>query len=62
MEPDNPKVKISVVDENGAVRTPVFVHGVLEDYRAWDSQMDPFSKHFRAIAYSRRYNFPTRTG
>lgn len=36
----------------------VFVHGGMEDYRAWDAQFTPLAKHFRLIAYSRRYNFP----
>jgi len=39
--------------------TPVlFVHGGLDDYRYWKSQMEPFSQHYRVIAYSRRYNYP----
>ena len=39
--------------------TPViFVHGGLEDYRAWESQIKPFSEKYKVIAYSRRYNFP----
>ena len=39
----------------------VMVHGGLEDYRAWTAQLAPLAGlHFRAIAYSRRYNFPNR--
>jgi non-heme chloroperoxidase len=38
----------------------VMVHGGLEDYRAWTAQLAPLSAHYRAIAYSRRYNFPNR--
>ena len=39
----------------------VMVHGGLEDYRAWTAQLAPLSvDHYRAIAYSRRYNFPNR--
>jgi pimeloyl-ACP methyl ester carboxylesterase len=36
----------------------IFVHGSLSDgeYRA--DQIGPFAKHYRAIAYSRRYNHP----
>jgi pimeloyl-ACP methyl ester carboxylesterase len=30
----------------------------LEDHRAWDEQVGAFSHGYRAIAYSRRYNFP----
>ncbi len=40
-------------------RVPViFVHGSLNDLRSWSLQMDPFSKQYRAIAYSRRYHYP----
>ena len=39
----------------------VLVPGGLEDYRAWTAQLGPLAKeHFRAIAYSRRYDFPNR--
>src|SRR5438874_12146533 len=39
----------------------VMVHGGLEDYRAWTAQLSPLAvDHYRAIAYSRRYNFPNR--
>jgi len=58
------KVRVNGVElhyvERGKGDPVVFVHGGLEDYRAWDSQMAPLAKHFRAIAYSRRYNFPNQ--
>src|SRR2546421_5593978 len=39
----------------------VMVHGGLEDYRAWTAQLSALAvNHYRAIAYSRRYNFPNR--
>ena len=39
----------------------VMVHGGLEDYRAWTAQLSALAvDHYRAIAYSRRYNFPNR--
>jgi len=38
----------------------VFIHGGLEDYRTWDAQVDRFSKNYRVIAYSRRFNFPNK--
>src|SRR5438874_12427311 len=39
----------------------VMVHGGLEDYRAWAAQLSALAvDHYRAIAYSRRYNFPNR--
>jgi len=36
----------------------VFVHGSLNDFRSWQFQMEPFSRHYRTIAYSRRYHYP----
>ncbi|MEO9170850.1 MAG: alpha/beta hydrolase, partial [Candidatus Baltobacteraceae bacterium] len=36
----------------------IFVHGSISDYGYWEDQIGPFSKHYRAIAYSRRYNYP----
>ena len=39
--------------------TPViFVHGSLSDVGYWADQIGPFAEHYRAIAYSRRYNYP----
>jgi non-heme chloroperoxidase len=36
--------------------TPViFVHGLLSDEGYWADQLGPFAEHYRAIAYSRRY-------
>jgi pimeloyl-ACP methyl ester carboxylesterase len=52
--------------EQGAGVPVIFVHGSLSDYTYWQSQLGPFAEHYRAIAYSRRYNFPNhnpaRTG
>jgi non-heme chloroperoxidase len=45
-------------EERGAGETIVFSHGIPTDYRAWSNQMEPFSKKFRAVAYSRRYAAP----
>jgi len=44
--------------EKGTGVAVIFIHGGLDDYRAWDEQVGPFSDHYRAIAYSRRYNHP----
>jgi non-heme chloroperoxidase len=44
--------------EKGSGAPVIFVHGGLEDYRAWADQVEAFSKRFHAVAYSRRYNFP----
>lgn len=44
--------------EKGTGTPVVFVHPGYSDYRTWRNQMDAFSVDYRAIAYSRRYNFP----
>ncbi len=44
--------------EAGEGRPVIFVHGGLEDLRAWESHVEHFSRFGRAIAYSRRYNYP----
>jgi non-heme chloroperoxidase len=47
--------------EAGLGEPVVMVHGGLEDYRAWTAQLAPLAAaNYRAIAYSRRYNFPNR--
>lgn len=50
-------VELHYVDRGTGIPV-VFIHGGLDDYRAWDNQVDAFSQHYRAIAYSRRYNYP----
>lgn len=44
--------------EEGTGTPLIFVHGSLTDYGYWKKQVETFSQHYRAIAYSRRYNFP----
>ncbi len=44
--------------EKGQGDPVIFVHGSLNDLRSWSLQMEPFSKQYRAIAYSRRYHYP----
>ena len=36
----------------------VFVHGGLQDYRTWAGHLPKFAGRYRAIAYSRRNNYP----
>ena len=36
----------------------IFVHGSLSDGGYWADQVERFREHYRAIAYSRRYNYP----
>ena len=38
----------------------IFIHGTLGDYREWLTHVDTFAKHYRVIAYSRRYAYPNR--
>jgi non-heme chloroperoxidase len=44
--------------EQGSGPPLVLVHGSVSDYREWDLQMRPLAKHYRVIAYSRRYHWP----
>ncbi len=55
-------VRVNGVDlhylEAGSGQPVILVHGSQGDYRNWRFQMEPFSKQFRVIAYSRRYHYP----
>lgn len=44
--------------EEGTGVPVIFVHGSLSDGGYWADQMGPFSRHYRTIAYSRRYSYP----
>jgi non-heme chloroperoxidase len=44
--------------ERGEGVPVLFIHGGLEDYTTWKDQVWAFGESYRAIAYSRRYNFP----
>jgi non-heme chloroperoxidase len=44
--------------ERGKGVAVIFVHGTLGDYSVWEAQLRPFAQTYRAIAYSRRYNYP----
>ena len=44
--------------DKGTGEVIIFVHGGMEDYRTWDYQIDSFSKKYRVITYSRRFNYP----
>lgn len=47
--------------EQGEGEPVVFIHGLTGDYSDWLSQVEAFANaNYRAITYSRRYNFPNR--
>lgn len=50
--------RLSYVTAGSGPATVIFVHGSLDDYRSWRYQIEPFSHHYRVIAYSRRYHYP----
>jgi pimeloyl-ACP methyl ester carboxylesterase len=50
-------ITLHYVDEGTGVPV-IFVHGSLSDGGYWADQIGPFAQHYRAIAYSRRYNYP----
>lgn len=51
--------ELNYIDQ-GSGEAIIFLHGGMEDYRTWQPQIDTFSKHFRVIAYSRRYSWPNK--
>ena len=57
-----PKININDYNfeyiEKGSGAPVIFVHGGISDYRIWKDQIEPFSKKYRVIAYSRRYHYP----
>ncbi len=44
--------------EMGTGEPIIFVHGGLQDYRMWAGHLPRFADRYRAIAYSRRNNYP----
>ena len=46
--------------EQGTGTPVIFVHGSLSDGGYWADQISAFAKDYRAIAYSRRYNYPNK--
>lgn len=44
--------------EEGSGAPVIFVHGSIGDYSYWLDEVDAFGTKYRAIAYSRRYNYP----
>lgn len=46
--------------EQGKGEPLIFIHGSLGDYRAWISRMEPYSKDYHVLTYSRRYAWPNK--
>ncbi len=46
--------------EAGTGQPVLFVHGIPTDYRAWNGQIESFSKKYHVVAYSRRLAQPNR--
>jgi pimeloyl-ACP methyl ester carboxylesterase len=44
--------------ERGSGETVVLVHGSASDRRTWENQIEVLGRHFRVVAYSRRYHWP----
>lgn len=44
--------------EEGSGPTVILVHGSVSDYREWSKQLAPLARHYRVIAYSRRFHWP----
>lgn len=44
--------------EQGKGEPVIFVHGSLSNYDYWQDEVPAFARHYRAIAYSRRYDYP----
>jgi non-heme chloroperoxidase len=36
----------------------IFTPAAFTDYRVWQFQVEPFSRHYRVISYSRRHSYP----
>lgn len=46
--------------EQGKGQPVIFIHGSITDYRSWQFQMEPFSKKYHVISYSRRFAYPNK--
>ncbi len=56
------KVRVGGVElhyvERGRGESLILLHGGQGDYRSWGPQVEEFSRSYRVISYSRRYNYP----
>jgi pimeloyl-ACP methyl ester carboxylesterase len=44
--------------QQGKGQSVIFVHGAINDYRSWQFQIEPFSRKYCTISYSRRFAYP----
>lgn len=56
------KIRVNGVElhyiEQGRGEPLILLHGGQGDYRSWKPQMEAFSRRYRVISYSRRFNYP----
>ena len=62
-DPDHPQaVHVNGIDlaylAAGGGDAVVFVHGSVNDYRSWRTQLVPFGERYRTVSYIRRYHWP----
>jgi non-heme chloroperoxidase len=50
-------VDLSYIEQGGGAPV-ILLHGGMGDYSSWQPQLEPFTRRFRVITYSRRYSFP----
>lgn len=64
MDTANSPLRVRVNDTDlaylaeGSGEAVIFVHGSVNDYRAWRGQLGPFAEQYRVISYSRRFHWP----
>ena len=46
--------------EQGEGQPVIFIHGTLDDFRAWRLQIDQFATKYHVVSYSRRYAYPNQ--
>ncbi|MBV9175943.1 MAG: alpha/beta hydrolase, partial [Nitrososphaeraceae archaeon] len=46
--------------EQGEGQPVIFIHGTLDDFRAWHFQIDQFAEKYHVVSYSRRYAYPNQ--
>ncbi len=49
-----------VVSGENNKQSVIFTPAAFTDYRVWQFQVEPFSRHYRVISYSRRHSYPNK--